>query len=107
MGLDTVELVIRFEDAFAISIPDNVAAELSTPRKVTDYVLSQVNVSSESSCVSQQSFYFLRKKFVAVLGVPREEFRPENELKRLIPFERRREKWLKMKNDLGATSLPA
>lgn len=107
MGLDTVELVIRFEDAFGISIPDEVAAELTTPRKVTDYVLSQVNVSNESYCVSQQGFYFLRKKFVDVFGVPREEFLLENELENLIPLERRREKWLQMKDDLGAAALPA
>jgi hypothetical protein len=106
MGLDTVELVIRCEDAFAISIPDKVAAELTTPRKVTDYIFSQVEVSSQSSCVSQQAFYFLRKNFVGVLGVRRGEFRPENQLESLIPLEHRREKWLKMKDELGASSLP-
>jgi acyl carrier protein len=106
MGLDTVELVIRFEDSFAISIPDKVAAELTTPRKVTDYILSQIQVSSQNSCVSQQAFYFLRKKFVGVLGIPRGEFHPENQLESLIPFERRRENWLKMTDELGVSSLP-
>ena len=40
MGLDTVELVIAFEEEFGIIIPNEDAAELSTPRKVTDYVMS-------------------------------------------------------------------
>jgi acyl carrier protein len=40
MGLDVVELVVRFEDAFGISIPDEIAATLTTPREVTDYVMT-------------------------------------------------------------------
>ena len=31
MGLETVELVIQFEESFAITIPDEVAARLTTP----------------------------------------------------------------------------
>ncbi len=42
MGLDIVELVMAFEEKFGISIPDEDASELSTPRKVTDYVMSKV-----------------------------------------------------------------
>ena len=107
MGLDLVELVIRFEDSFAIPIPDKVATELTTPRKVTDYIYSQVNTSSQRSCLSQQAFYFLRKKFVSVLGISRRQFRPEIQLKNLIPLERRRENWLKMMDEIGSSSLPA
>jgi acyl carrier protein len=40
MGLDTVELVMAFEEKFGINIPNEDAAELTTPRKVTDYVMS-------------------------------------------------------------------
>lgn len=106
MGLETVELAIRFEDAFGIAIPDEVAVELTTPGKVTDYILTQVNAGSERHCLSQQAFYFLRKDFVSVLGISRSEFRPENELENLIPLESRKEAWLKMQHELGSSSLP-
>lgn len=42
MGLDTVELVMAFEEKFGISIPDKDAACLATPRMVTDYVMNQI-----------------------------------------------------------------
>lgn len=45
MGLDSVELVIRIEDTFGIQIPDRVASKLTTPRKVTDFILSRVKES--------------------------------------------------------------
>ena len=106
MGLDTIELAIRFEDAFGIAIPDEVAGELTTPGKVTDYILTQLNAGSERHCLSQQAFYFLRKNFVSVLDVSRSEFRPENQLEKLIPLESRKEAWLKMKHELGPSSLP-
>ena len=42
MGLDIVELFMAFEERFDISIPDAEAPELTTPRKVTDYIMTKV-----------------------------------------------------------------
>jgi Phosphopantetheine attachment site len=42
MGLDTVELLMAFEEKFGISIPDQDATRLTTPRKVTDYIVSKI-----------------------------------------------------------------
>lgn len=44
MGLDTVELVMVIEDEFEVAIPDAVAAELTTPGQVAEYL---VNVLGE------------------------------------------------------------
>ena len=41
MGLDTVELVISFEQEFGLSIPDEPAEMLVTVRDVRDFILSE------------------------------------------------------------------
>ena len=42
MGLDTVELIMAFEEKFGINIPDEDATRLTTPSKVTDYIVNKV-----------------------------------------------------------------
>ena len=41
MGLDTVELIMDFEKAFGIDIPNEAAAEMITPRHVRDFVVAE------------------------------------------------------------------
>lgn len=106
MGMDAVELVIRFEDAFGIRIPDGVAAQLTTPGKVTDYVLAQVAVSKQSSCLSQQAFYFLRRKFLASTMIARGDLRPSTRLEALVPMAQRRQVWAGIKSEIGRSALP-
>ena len=106
MGLDSVELVIRFEDAFGISIPDDVAANLTTPREVTDYVMTQVAAGNDTTCLSQQAFYFLRTGFSKRLQIPRKVFRLDVRLQTLIPKQDRKRVWDDLKAELGETALP-
>lgn len=49
MGLDLVELVYRFEEEFEIIIPDEAAANMTTPRHVIDYIASDPKVSKQWS----------------------------------------------------------
>jgi len=48
MGLDTVELVMAFEEAFDIHIEDSDAAKMTTPGHVTEYVSQQVQENDQS-----------------------------------------------------------
>lgn len=41
MGLDTVELVMDFEKAFSIEIPNEIAEKMVTPRDVLDFVVKE------------------------------------------------------------------
>ena|SRR5437588_1669519 len=48
MGLDTVELLMAFEEKFGVSIPDEDATQLTTPRKVTDYIFRKVGSATKT-----------------------------------------------------------
>ena len=49
MGLDLVEMVMRIEEEFEITIPDEVAETLVTPRAVIDYLMSRSEINEKWS----------------------------------------------------------
>ena len=63
MGLDGVEIVMRTEETFGIEIPNEVAARLLTPAALVDYVAANVPLKATEECLSQQTFYRLRRGF--------------------------------------------
>ena len=106
MGLDLVELTIRFEDAFGVSIPDEVATEITTPRQLTEYLVTQLRMGRQTSCISQQAFYRLRKEFLPLTQTQRSELRPAAKLAQLFPVERRKQVWTEARSQLGVAVLP-
>ena len=48
MGLDTVELIMAFEEQFDIVIPDNEAENLITPRQTSELIESKLNRGGRS-----------------------------------------------------------
>jgi hypothetical protein len=48
MGLDTVELVIRFEESLGISMPDSAAQRMSTPSDVIDYAMVELQAQGQT-----------------------------------------------------------
>jgi acyl carrier protein len=106
MGLETVELVIRFEEAFGITISDEVATSMTTPRAVTDYIVTQVATTDRSACLSQQAFYFLRRGFSNQLHLSRRALHPDVSLQTLIPKETRKTVWHQLQTEMGPNVLP-
>ena len=49
MGLDLVEMVYRIEEEFEITIPDEIAPTLKTPRMVIDFLMSVPEISEKWS----------------------------------------------------------
>ncbi len=41
MGMDGVELVMAFEEAFGVRVPDKEAEQMVTPRHVIDWLVAQ------------------------------------------------------------------
>lgn len=70
MGLDTVELVMNFEEGFGIAIPDEEAARMRTPRDVLQYAAGRLGAVRGEGCLTQRTFYALRRGFRAA-GVAR------------------------------------
>jgi hypothetical protein len=107
MGLDAVELVMAYEEAFGIEIPDREASEMRTPRDVIEFVQARLPVLATADCMRQRAFYLLRRKAVEVLGVKRKDFQPDTLLTALLPRERRAEEWDAFRAAVGAKCWPA
>jgi acyl carrier protein len=68
MGLDTVELVMSFEEEFEIDIPDEIAQDLITVGAVVDYISAEL-VRRGRPRDPLDIFLRVRKRTVDVAGV--------------------------------------
>ncbi|HYV03682.1 MAG TPA: hypothetical protein VFB82_03795 [Blastocatellia bacterium] len=107
MGLVLLELTLRIEETFAIQIPDNVAYTLTTPGKVTDYILTQVGESQVSlPCLSQSAFLLVRRAFIERLSLPRQQLRLNTALEEILPKTNRADVWKDIGLSIGVKNWP-
>ena len=106
MGLDAVELVIRFEEEFNIIITDEEAEKCTTHRKVIDLVLSKVEVKEPQYCLSQRAFHLLRREFAKELALERRGFRLSTHLADIVPQRHRKRIWKTLSLEVGAIEWP-
>ncbi len=105
MGLDAVEMVMRYEETFGIDIPDKDVEKILTPSEMIEYLARRLAApASSTECLQQRTFYLLRKKSNEVLGFPRKEFRPDTPLKLLGSQENAR--WDELRHAVGARHWP-
>ncbi len=93
MGLDTVEILVSFEEAFGIDIPDDVAWTLETPAMVIDHIMQQQHEGKTFKCFSMRGFYKLRNALIQEGIASRDAIHPESTLESLIPKHQRRQIW--------------
>lgn len=107
MGLDSVELLIAFEDEFGISIDDADAARLTTPQEAADYVAYRLGAANgrPKRCLSQTGFHRLRAILVRQFGAKRGDVRPDSRIKDFLTGNTRTQ-WGELKAALDATQLP-
>src|SRR3954469_4379572 len=106
MGLDTVELVLVFEDEFDVAIPDAMACEMiDIGRTVTGVVkLLAEKKTPLIACSSAHAFYRLRQNLMARFGTPRSMVRLDVPIGLLVPpSEERQWKQIAESSDLGST----
>jgi hypothetical protein len=100
MGLDGVDLVLGVEEAFGISISDEEAASIRTPRQLTDLVMAHLATAPSAACLSQISFHRLRRSLIADFGISRPTVKPDSSWQHLLPSGRRPEHWKKLSESL-------
>lgn len=106
MGLDTVELVMAFEERFAISIPDEDAEKIVTVRDAIDYIYARVNHTDANVCMTQRSFHRLRRALQTELGIARSTIKPASRLSTIMRLEDRRVASERLRAAVGASSWP-
>lgn len=112
MGLDTVELLLDVEECFGVTITNESAAQLSTPRMLADHVAELLAIrspegdsASADACLGQRAFYRLRRILIAETGLSRNALRPDTPLAEVIP-DRRWAAWRRLRRALAAPDLP-
>ncbi|MBW3570665.1 MAG: acyl carrier protein [Gemmatimonadetes bacterium] len=106
MGLDSVELVMAFEEAFDLPIPDEEAARLATPRMVVDYVFARVPTEPAGGCLTQRIFYQLRRGMRANAGHTG-ALAPATPLRDLTNRRRWPELWMRLRTSAADPAWPA
>jgi acyl carrier protein len=107
MGLDSVELVMEFEEAFGIKLEDEEVTKTVTPRMVIDLIFSKLKTADERICRSQRAFYTIRRVLVQTFGLDRKSITPDMRLRDSISKPREKEVWEQMKAALSPRSWPA
>ncbi len=107
MGLDTVEIVLRWEASFGLSIADADAMMLQTPRGAIDLIAKMLGAQDppNSPCLTLRAFHCLRRGLAEAAGVARHRIRPTARLKDLVRTKRHHV-WLAVRSRSGLPSLP-
>lgn len=84
MGLDLVELALRAEDEFDVSISDANLEQATTPRKLANVIYQQYETIGNEKRTTQNSFYQIQKIFVEKFGFQKEHLHPNTKLETLF-----------------------
>jgi acyl carrier protein len=104
MGLDSIEIVLRIEETFAVDLPDDELGSIRTVGELYALLLSKLD--GGYACLSSRAFYRVRRAMTEVLGMKRESIRPSTQLERILPRYSRTFDWKRIQKESGLR-LPA
>jgi hypothetical protein len=102
MGLDGVELVLAWEEAFGVSISNAEAASFVATRDAVDCIFEKVKspAPQDSGCLTMRAFLRFRRAFQAE-GIRRQDVHPDAKLNELLPGRQRRDILNSVRNRAG------
>lgn len=109
MGLDAVELILGWEEAFGIQISDDEAFTLHTPKEAIDLISEKLCASEidVGVCPTIRAFFCIRQAFQTVVGLQRQQILLDSKLRDLLPKSQRHNIWKKVCSYIGLPKSPS
>ena len=107
MGLEAVEIIMGAEEAFGVSIPDEVAGKMRTPADLLAFLAAAVPVASTPECLTQQLFYRLRRGLRLQLPFSEGKFEPDTLLSTVLHQDQWPRVWREVRSSVGDSTWPA
>ena len=105
MGLDGVELILRAEKTFGVSLPEQKICRVSTPGQLIDLVCSKLKTTDAETCRNQRAFHLLRRPILRLWKVPREAVRLDSNFRSWLPGPEGAA-WIELKREVAARFWP-
>jgi len=106
MGLDSIELVMAFEEAFGVELADKEVMNTVTPRMIGDVIFSKLQQTDEQICQRQRAFYMLRRAFMKLFDLKRNDVKLDTLLRDYISELREKEIWQQLQSMLSVRMWP-
>jgi hypothetical protein len=110
MSLEAAKLIMEVEEHFGIDIPVNKYPPIKTLGDLCHLVVEEVKAQKPSCKLRYRAgrtlvMQYLKNDFDTLLGISPDEVRPDRLLKELIPLEKRRGQWQKLR-EKGSLKYP-
>jgi hypothetical protein len=108
VGLDAVEIIMGWEQAFDITITDAEAEKICTPRMAIDLLITklEVNENIPEICPLTRIYQRVIQALQTVLSLQQNQIKPDSKLRHLLPQQQRSETWQQICSHLGVPKLP-
>jgi hypothetical protein len=108
MGLDAVEIILGWENAFDIKLSDEEVFELRTPQQAIDLIAIKVGASDRviGVCIGLRAYHRIRQAFCSVAKVHRSQVRLDSNLRKLLPKKQRQDIWREIFTLAGFSESP-
>jgi hypothetical protein len=107
MGLDSVEIVLCWEESLGIKIPDCDATQLFTPAQAVDYLANVLGATNDISypCLGQRAFHRIRACLLNHNKISRSCISPTTQIRHLLGDGGHRASWQQFARCLGLGDL--
>jgi hypothetical protein len=108
MGLEAIEIIMGWEQAFEIKFTDEEAEKITTPRMAIDLIISKLEVKENITevCPLTRTYHRVQQAFQAVLSLQPSQIQPDSKLRHLLPQQQRSENLQQIRSYLGVPKLP-